>query len=157
MYIPDMKNERIKVMDSCADRMYRILLNYLGEVEALKWRISDRYPFPDLYLRYEEIDFQRKMLLHMIREISDWATEQRHIIINNLDEDRNKSCYRYGTEGCRATTLMGLVDWIDERPPIDEYIEEGSGNLVYHCPYEDGYGYEIPVGISQAEHLQLFT
>jgi len=150
MYKTYEAEDYIKVVDACTDRMYRVLLNYLGEVEGVRWQINDRYPFPDLPLRWEEVENQESMIRHMISSLQIWAEKRKAVIINDLSICGNIENHETEHSKCSEYVLMPMPHWIEDRPSVEQYVREGTEQFCYNWPFVNSI-IELELPINQTE------
>ena len=62
MYRHYSAEDRLHVAEECAERVKSILRKRYDELEEIRDAINDRYPFEDLYLKYDEVDYEEALI-----------------------------------------------------------------------------------------------
>ncbi len=54
--------DHLRITDECSERIKSILQKRYAELESMRRDINDRYPFEDLFLKYDEVDDEETLI-----------------------------------------------------------------------------------------------
>ena len=88
MYKSYPREDYIRVMDECAERVRSILQTRYDELEDLRDAINDRYPFEDLFLKWAEVDDEEEMIRQFLMRLEECSESMKERVMsetNNVD------------------------------------------------------------------------
>ncbi len=93
MYKSYSREDYIRIVDECAERIRSILQTRYDELEDLRDAINDRYPFEDLFLKWAEVDNEEELIRHLLERLEECTGNMKEMTmseISNADYEKEQ-------------------------------------------------------------------
>lgn len=64
--------DEAKVLVECKERIHTLLMTRFYELENMREAINDRYPFKDLFVKWEEIDCEEDLIRILLNQVKEY-------------------------------------------------------------------------------------
>lgn len=76
--IPSLEDD-YAVIEQCSERIKKVLQEYYDELEGLRDAINDRWPWPNLFLKMEEVDSGEYLVENLLIQLDLIVKERKEI------------------------------------------------------------------------------